>query len=149
MNSIWTSAPSLRMDVPLAEVYKVCIGEGEVTKLPRATPNRAVMCRGLGLQALKDRSKPATGREEMQPRIGSLKTMNRILKDLFSYPSPPRGEPPLRWGTRVPRMMDMDETRRNARSVEARKSFCEAERCQHGNIPRVNVMPISSGGGFH
>ena len=83
-----------------------------MTKLPRATPNRAVMCRGLGLQALKDRSKPATGREEMQPIIGSLKTMNRILKDLFSYPSPARGEPPMRWGTRVPRMMDMDETRK-------------------------------------
>ena len=133
----------LRMDLPVSEVYRVCLGEDEVTKKPRATTHRAVMLRELAMQALRDRSCPAGGREDVQVIYGSLKTANKILKDQFSYPSPSRGEQSLRWGSRVPRLPDMEETKRNARNVDARRGFCQQGSCRHSQGPRVELVKIA------
>ena len=100
------------MDMPISEMYRVCIGENEVTEKPRSTAHRAMMLQELAMQALRDRSRPAGGREDLQVIHGSLKTANRVLKDRFVYPSPSRGEPSLRWGSCVPRTSDMAETRK-------------------------------------
>ena len=134
----------LRMDMPVSEMYRVCIGEDEVTKRPGSTAHRAMMLQELAMQALRDRNRPAGGREDLQVIYGSLKTMNRILKVRFVYPSPSRGEPSLRWGSRVPRTPDMVETWRNAKNVDARRGFCGLEGCQHGNVPRFEVVTLAS-----
>ena len=134
----------LCMDMPISEMYRVCIGENEVTEKPRSTAHRAMMLQELAMQALRDRGRPAAGREDLQVIHGSLKTANRILKDRFVYPSPSRGEPSLRWGSRVPRTPDMAETRKNAKNVDARRGFCGLAGCQHGNTPRFEVVTLAS-----
>ena len=133
----------LRIDLPVSEVYRVCLGEDEITKKPRSTNHRAIMLRELAMQALRDRSCPAGGREDVQVIYGSLKTANKILKDQFCYPSRARGEQSLRWGSRVPRLPDMGETKRNARNVDARRGFCQQGSCQHTQGPHVEIVKIA------
>ena len=88
------------------------------------------MTRDLMIKALRDRSVVIPGREAVQPILGNLRrTLDAVLRDRFIYPSPSRGEPALPMGTTVPRQEDLEETKRAALMVDARKAHCLKERC--------------------
>ena len=127
----------LKADMPVSHLYQkirknFIDPQGlDPLKLPRRTINRSSMCLGVGEALMKDRQRAIHGRDDIQPIYASLHTVNLFMKDRFVYPSPSRGEEPLKNRTRVPRTSDMAETERNARAIDAQKEACKKGTCDH------------------